>query len=193
MTMPPQYRRSVTLSAPAYSSASARSSSGAPARTTPARPRALLRRARAQLTPPAPQPWRQQASTQSRAPQVSAASELERLLDLAMAQPAPAERTFAELGLPTSLVIALGKRGITTPFAIQSRAIPDALAGRDVLGRAQTGGGKTMAFGLPMLAGLATSGSMRMSKAPRALVLVPTRELAMQVADAIRPLGEALG
>jgi superfamily II DNA/RNA helicase len=132
-------------------------------------------------------------STQSRAPKASAASELERLLDLAMAQAAPADRTFAELGLPKSLVMALSKRGIETPFAIQSHAIPDALAGRDVLGRAQTGGGKTMAFGLPMLARLATSGSLRMSKAPRALVLVPTRELAMQVADAIRPLGEALG
>jgi superfamily II DNA/RNA helicase len=62
-----------------------------------------------------------------------------------------------------------------------------------VLGRAQTGGGKTLAFGLPLLARLSTSGSMRTSKAPRALVLVPTRELATQVADAIRPLGEALG
>jgi superfamily II DNA/RNA helicase len=135
-------------------------------------------------------------STQSRASKpvkASAASELERLLDLAMAQPAPADATFAELGLPKALVMALSKRGIESPFAIQSHAIPDALAGRDVLGRAQTGGGKTMAFGLPMLARLATSGSARTSKAPRALVLVPTRELAMQVADALRPLGEALG
>jgi superfamily II DNA/RNA helicase len=113
-----------------------------------------------------------------------------------MAQPAPADRTFAELGLPKALVMALSKRGIESPFAIQSHAIPDALAGRDVLGRAQTGGGKTMAFGLPLLARLATPGqhkNERMSKAPRALVLVPTRELAMQVADALRPLGEALG
>jgi superfamily II DNA/RNA helicase len=158
-------------STPAYASTSARAA--APARRRPNRGSSK--------------------ATQSSAPRVTAASELERLLDLAMAQPAPADQTFAELGLPTSLVIALGKHGIVSPFAIQSRAIPDALAGRDVLGRAQTGGGKTMAFGLPMLARLATSRSMRTSKAPRALVLVPTRELAMQVADAIRPLGEALG
>ena len=178
-------------SAPARSGAPARSSSaaptrnGAPARTSSGAP--------SRTGAPARRPNRGASkSTQSRAPKASAISELERLLDLAMAEPAP-DRTFAELGLPKALVMALSKRGIEKPFAIQSHAIPDALAGRDVLGRAQTGGGKTMAFGLPMLARLATSGSMRMSKAPRALVLVPTRELAMQVADALRPLGEALG
>ena len=109
---------------------------------------------------------RPRSAKSAQSPKPSVASELERLLDLAMAQPAT-DRTFAELGLPKSLVMALSKRGIEKPFAIQSHAIPDALAGRDVLGRAQTGGGKTMAFGLPMLARLASSGSMRMSKAPR--------------------------
>jgi superfamily II DNA/RNA helicase len=67
------------------------------------------------------------------------------------------------------------------------------LAGRDVLGRAQTGGGKTLAFGLPVLARLASSNTRRTSKAPRALVLVPTRELATQVADALRPFADPLG
>jgi superfamily II DNA/RNA helicase len=187
------------MSAPSYSSTSARAS-GAPFSTrssgAPNRGAASVRGTGSDRGA-ARRPNRGASkSTQSRAPQApraSAASELERLLDLAMAQPAPADRTFAELGLPKALVMALSKRGIESPFAIQSHAIPDALAGRDVLGRAQTGGGKTMAFGLPMLARLATSGSNRMSKAPRALVLVPTRELAMQVADALRPLGEALG
>ncbi|HEX5497615.1 MAG TPA: DEAD/DEAH box helicase, partial [Thermomicrobiales bacterium] len=75
--------------------------------------------------------------------------------------------SFADLGLPKSLTIALTKRGIAAPFAIQARAIPDVLAGRDVLGRAQTGGGKTLAFGLPLLARLSRrseAGSMRTSK-----------------------------
>jgi superfamily II DNA/RNA helicase len=135
----------------------------------------------------------QHNSAGPRVPKSSPASELEAALDATLATPAPSGVSFADLGLPTSLVIALGKRGIGSPFAIQARAIPDVLAGRDVLGRAQTGGGKTLAFGLPMLARLASSGSRRTSKAPRGLVLVPTRELATQVADALRPFGETLG
>ena len=90
------------------------------------------------------------------------------------------------------LVTALAARGIIGPFAIQSRAIPDALAGRDVLGRAQTGSGKTLAFGLPMLTRLAASTPPRQQKAPRALILVPTRELAQQVADVLTPLGHTI-
>jgi superfamily II DNA/RNA helicase len=123
----------------------------------------------------------------------SAAAELDRLLDEALQATPPEAATFAELGIPAPLVAALRKRGIDAPFAIQTRAIPDAVAGRDVLGRAQTGGGKTLAFGLPLLARLASSHTPRVAKAPRALVLVPTRELATQVADALRPLGEAVG
>src|SRR6185437_8895625 len=77
------------------------------------------------------------------------------------------------------------------------RALPDALAGRDVLGKAQTGSGKTLAFGLPVLARLARRPQdgrpSRRPKAPRALVLVPTRELAVQVADVLQPLGRSLG
>ncbi|WP_410614045.1 DEAD/DEAH box helicase [Amycolatopsis sp. lyj-109] len=102
-----------------------------------------------------------------------------------------ATKTFAELGLPEPLLRALSEAGINSPFPIQSATIPDALAGRDVLGRAQTGSGKTLAFGLAMLARLA-DGKAR-PKRPRALILVPTRELAMQVADSLTPLAKSLG
>ncbi|MBM7077809.1 DEAD/DEAH box helicase [Micromonospora humida] len=99
---------------------------------------------------------------------------------------------FADLGLPRQLVDALARQGITTPFEIQRATVPDALAGRDVLGRGQTGSGKTLAFGLPIVARLAELNRARPLH-PRALVLVPTRELAMQVNDALLPLGKAVG
>jgi superfamily II DNA/RNA helicase len=99
--------------------------------------------------------------------------------------------SFAELGIPSPLVGALERAGITAPFPIQAATLPDALAGRDVLGRGQTGSGKTLAFGLPLLARLA--GGQAAPKHPRGLVLVPTRELAMQVRDALEPLGRAVG
>jgi superfamily II DNA/RNA helicase len=97
---------------------------------------------------------------------------------------------FAALGVPPRLVKALARQGIATPFEIQSATVPDALAGRDVLGRGQTGSGKTLAFGLPLLARIARGRSQ--PRRPRALILVPTRELAMQVADALRPLARAV-
>src|SRR3954462_12822743 len=78
-------------------------------------------------------------------------SELEAVLDAAAALPAPPPRDFAQLGLPAPLVTTLARRGFTAPFGIQARALPDALAGRDVLGRAQTGSGKTLAFGLAVI------------------------------------------
>jgi superfamily II DNA/RNA helicase len=99
---------------------------------------------------------------------------------------------FADLGVPAPLVTALDRVGITTPFPIQGATLPDSLAGRDVLGRGRTGSGKTIAFGLPMLAALATSKTRREPSRPRALVLVPTRELANQVAEALAPLARAL-
>ncbi|WP_206786670.1 DEAD/DEAH box helicase [Amycolatopsis sp. MtRt-6] len=102
-----------------------------------------------------------------------------------------ATKTFAQLGLPEPLLRALAEAGINQPFPIQSATIPDALAGRDVLGRAQTGSGKTLAFGLAMLARL--DGGKARPKRPRALILVPTRELAMQVADSLTPLAKSLG
>lgn len=99
--------------------------------------------------------------------------------------------TFASLGLPPSLVTALSKRGVVEPFPIQAATLPDALAGRDILGRGATGSGKTLAFGLPTLVRLAGGSSTPCR--PRAMVLVPTRELAMQVHDALEPLGKPLG
>ena len=98
--------------------------------------------------------------------------------------------TFASLGLPEALISALSRRDVTAPFAIQARALPDAIAGRDILGRGQTGSGKTLAFGLPLLTRLV--GLPRQPKTPRGLILVPTRELAQQVNDALAPLGQAL-
>ena len=83
---------------------------------------------------------------------------LDLALDAAAAAPQPAAASFAELGLDPRLVRALAAGDIREPFAIQARALPDALAGRDVLGRAQTGSGKTLAFGLPLLTRLAGAG-----------------------------------
>ncbi|HVN11235.1 MAG TPA: DEAD/DEAH box helicase [Kineosporiaceae bacterium] len=117
-------------------------------------------------------------------------SELDRMLDEALSRPSPPAASFADCGVPPVLVDALARRGITAPFAIQTRALPDGIAGRDVLGRAQTGSGKTLAFGLPLLARLA--GRRSRAGRPRGLVLVPTRELAGQVADALRPLAETV-
>jgi superfamily II DNA/RNA helicase len=99
---------------------------------------------------------------------------------------------FADLGVPANLVAALGADGIDKPFPIQAATIPDALAGRDVLGRGRTGSGKTLAFGLPMISRLAGS-SGPTSPQPRGLILVPTRELAMQVADVMAPLARIAG
>jgi superfamily II DNA/RNA helicase len=123
------------------------------------------------------------------------ATTLDLVLKAALDAPPPAQTTFDELGVPAPLVAALASQGIREPFAIQARAIPDALAGRDVLGRAQTGSGKTLAFGLPMLARLSgqpLASGRRREKAPRGLVLVPTRELALQVAEVLAPLGQSM-
>lgn len=91
---------------------------------------------------------------------------------------------FAHLGLPPSLVATLETRGISRPFPIQRATIPDALAGRDVLGKAPTGSGKTLAFGLPVLARVGRAVSRR----PTGLVLAPTRELAEQIRRELHPL-----
>jgi superfamily II DNA/RNA helicase len=96
---------------------------------------------------------------------------------------------FDALGLPASLVSALGRAGIPSPFPIQAAVIPDIVAGRDVLGRAATGSGKTLAFGLPLIARL--DGRASNARHPRGLILVPTRELAMQVTDALTPLASS--
>ncbi|MCR0989663.1 DEAD/DEAH box helicase [Streptomyces albidoflavus] len=99
--------------------------------------------------------------------------------------------TFASLGLPEGIVRKLAQNGVTKPFPIQAATIPDALAGKDILGRGRTGSGKTLSFGLPLLASL--SGGHTEKKKPRGVILTPTRELAMQVADALQPYGDVLG
>jgi superfamily II DNA/RNA helicase len=97
--------------------------------------------------------------------------------------------TFEALGLSADLVEALNTAGITHPFPIQSLTIADALAGRDVCGKAKTGSGKTLAFGLPLLERTPPAEPGK----PTALVLVPTRELAVQVNDVLAPLGKNRG
>ncbi|MFQ5558866.1 MAG: DEAD/DEAH box helicase, partial [Acidimicrobiales bacterium] len=103
--------------------------------------------------------------------------------------------TFARLGVPRSICDALARRGITTPFEIQSATISDAMAGRDVCGRAPTGSGKTLAFGIPLIAraGRAEPGRPRALvlvptelRACQALVMLPTRELADQISTELR-------
>jgi superfamily II DNA/RNA helicase len=106
-------------------------------------------------------------------------------------------KTFVDLGVSSELVAVLSAQGITTAFPIQAMTIADALAGRDICGKAKTGSGKTLGFGLPMLQRLAaekTNGvSVGTAARPRGLVLLPTRELAVQVYEVLKPLGEALG
>jgi len=100
--------------------------------------------------------------------------------------------TFETLGLSPALLRALAENGYATPTPIQAQAIPLALAGRDLLGAAQTGTGKTAAFGLPLLQRLAKETPAKGPRKPRALVLVPTRELAVQVAESLKTYGRHL-
>ena len=93
--------------------------------------------------------------------------------------------TFADLGLADILVRAAENAGYETPTPIQADGIPAALLGRDLLGIAQTGTGKTGAFALPLLHRLSLSGTDRLPGKPRALILAPTRELAIQVAQTV--------
>jgi superfamily II DNA/RNA helicase len=94
------------------------------------------------------------------------------------------QETFSALGVSSDLVAVLDDAGLTIPFPVQRLCIPDALAGRDVCGKAKTGSGKTLAFGLPLVERVAPAAPKR----PTGLVLVPTRELAVQVTDVLRPL-----
>ncbi|MFI2369977.1 DEAD/DEAH box helicase [Streptomyces sp. NPDC018833] len=113
------------------------------------------------------------------------------VVETAAEEPQEPQVTFADLGLPEGVVRKLAQNGVTSPFPIQAATIPDALAGKDILGRGRTGSGKTLSFGLPTLATLA--GGHTEKKKPRAVILTPTRELAMQVADALQPYGDVLG
>ena len=104
---------------------------------------------------------------------------------------APRTESFTDLGLIPPLVAALAALGYEEPTPIQQAAIPPLLAGRDVLGQAATGTGKTAAFALPLLQRLAPK--IQAVSTPAALVLVPTRELSLQVAEAIHRYGRDLG
>ena len=111
-----------------------------------------------------------------------------------LVSPAPtiSQPSFADLGVPDALVERLALDGIITAFPIQAATLPDSLQGRDVLGRGRTGSGKTLAFSLALINSLLESPAPREQYCPRALVLLPTRELAQQVADVIAPLAKAV-
>src|SRR2546421_11561015 len=96
------------------------------------------------------------------------------------------QESFGALGVSAEVAHALEERGITTPFPIQALVVPDALAGLDVLAKAPTGSGKTFAFGLPI-----AERTEAAHGEPSVLVLVPTRELAAQVAGELKRLGKS--
>src|SRR5487761_2577650 len=100
----------------------------------------------------------------------------------------PTSPSFFSLGVSPKLCAALGRAGIKEPFPVQVLTIPDALAGRDVCGKARTGSGKTLAFGLPLIERTARTQPPQ----PQSIVLVPTRELASQVVAALAPLAAYL-
>ncbi|MEU8431879.1 DEAD/DEAH box helicase [Streptomyces sp. NPDC029216] len=102
----------------------------------------------------------------------------------------PAVDVFSDLDMPAGLLTTLRAEGVTVPFPIQGATLPNTLAGRDVLGRGRTGSGKTLAFGLALLA--RTAGRRAEPRLPLALVLVPTRELAQQVTDALTPYARSV-
>ncbi|MET8567501.1 DEAD/DEAH box helicase [Streptomyces sp. NPDC004783] len=102
----------------------------------------------------------------------------------------PPAGSFSDLELPVEVLRTLSGLGLREPFPIQAATLPDALQGRDVLGRGRTGSGKTLAFGLPLLT--RTAGRRAEPKQPLALILVPTRELSQQVTQALAPYAEAL-
>jgi ATP-dependent RNA helicase RhlE len=97
-------------------------------------------------------------------------------------------KSFRQLGVADAVAEALARRGVDTPFAIQSLVIPDGLNGQDLLAKSPTGSGKTLAFAIPIVQRLEPS-----SRKPSALVLVPTRELATQVAEEFAPIASARG
>jgi superfamily II DNA/RNA helicase len=101
-------------------------------------------------------------------------------------------KTFRDLGVTEPICAALEAAGITTAFPIQALALPIALDGYDLIGQARTGTGKTLAFGVPLLQRLGEPGDRRRA-APRSLVVVPTRELAIQVAEDLAAAGSLLG
>ncbi|WP_120003441.1 DEAD/DEAH box helicase [Nesterenkonia muleiensis] len=106
--------------------------------------------------------------------------------------------TFADFDVRSEIVAALAEKGITAPFPIQAETLPIALGGNDIIGQAKTGTGKTLGFGIPALQRVAVPGSEAFEAlpapgAPQALVVAPTRELAVQVAGDLTTAGSKLG
>ncbi|MBF4592297.1 DEAD/DEAH box helicase [Curtobacterium flaccumfaciens] len=104
--------------------------------------------------------------------------------------------TFGDLGIGGNISRALQELGASSPFPIQAATIPDVLAGKDVLGRGRTGSGKTIAFGAPLVEKLMEHGGgtkRKMGRAPRALILAPTRELALQIDRTVQPIARSVG
>ena len=97
-------------------------------------------------------------------------------------------KSFRQLGVADAVVEALSRRGVESPFAIQTLVIPDGLNGQDLLAKSPTGSGKTLAFAIPIVQRLNAAEAK-----PSALILVPTRELATQVAEEFAPLAKAQG
>src|ERR1700753_3038575 len=93
------------------------------------------------------------------------------------------KKTFAEIGVRDEIVRALAEKGIEHPFAIQELTLPVALSGDDVIGQARTGMGKTFGFGVPLLQRITADTVRLLTGTPRALVVVPTRELCLQVTN----------
>jgi superfamily II DNA/RNA helicase len=104
--------------------------------------------------------------------------------------------TFSDLGLGGNIVRQLATMGAEAPFAIQAATIPDVLSGKDVLGRGKTGSGKTIAFGAPLVERLMENNGgkdRKIGRAPRALILAPTRELALQIDRTVQPIARSVG
>ncbi|HEU0181251.1 MAG TPA: DEAD/DEAH box helicase, partial [Agromyces mariniharenae] len=126
---------------------------------------------------------------------------LERLEAEAIRADAVEGVTFADLGLGGNVVRALAELGAESPFPIQAATIPVVLEGRDVLGRGRTGSGKTIAFGAPTVERLMqlwaesgkSGGKRQIGRSPRALILAPTRELALQIDRTVQPIAQSVG
>jgi len=121
---------------------------------------------------------------------------LERLEAQAVTASEVSEASFADLGLGKNIVAELAELGAERPFPIQAATIPEVLAGRDVLGRGRTGSGKTIAFGAPLVERLMAEGNGKRrehGRAPRAMILAPTRELALQIDATVQPIARSVG
>ncbi|MEY4102710.1 MAG: hypothetical protein RIR88_844 [Actinomycetota bacterium] len=104
--------------------------------------------------------------------------------------------SFSDLGLGDNICRQLAAMGASAPFAIQAATIPDVLAGKDVLGRGKTGSGKTIAFGSPVVERLMENNGgkdRKQGRGPRALIMAPTRELAMQIDRTVQPIARSVG